>query len=456
MLVHVTPCLASDGTRGNASSPLPSTRRVGTVLWGHQRIGTPVFELSIGAPILRSRIVRLVASDGAVTAGNRSEDGLPALSWSRRVGEDGQLALRAVSVDATADGHRAYNRLLVENATPSAVAPGEWFRLDDPVLTTTVAPNSSLWCRLLDLHPTLGSVTLYIGPLEPVLLEPADAAPALEKIGRWPGSPDAARLADIWIEPRSGIGPETYLDQAERALAYAQRAAAVLGERTPVDLLLIGDPAVDGYRRGATLTGPDQWGYSPGAEQTARSGIHRLGLVVGDAVTGWVRFSEDHAAALMVVSPYELRPVHTAVRLPRWLSKHGVAVGRDGTVQVTCSGGQAHLEARDETSASTPDDVARLLRRAAHVLADLEVAGRPVVATTTVGRSPDTLHIQLSAGYTSACESSRPDLVPTRMTAETGFPGCGALLARPSGAPELGSVEDLWLHLASRPHTSVN
>jgi hypothetical protein len=394
-----------------------------------------------------SAVVRLPRSDATVVDDPGSHDGLPALVWSRRLCEGHDRRARLTVVDGTPDGRSAYDRLLVDRAAPAAVARGEWFRLDGPQLVSTAPATTAVWCRLLDLHPDLGAARVYVGALETIEVEPHAAAQLIGRLGPWPGTPDGHTLADGWIEPLHGIDPDTYLDQAERVSAFIERAAARLAAQWPVEVLLVGDPAVDGYRRGATITDPEQWGYSPGAEVAARRGLKRLGALVGAGLQRWLERARGAGAALLVVSPYELAPVHTAVRLPRWMSDHGLATAKHGPVRVLCSGGTARLELGPDVA----EDRARsLLLRAAHVLADLEVRGRPVVEEIESTAPPRRVLIRLAPGHTASCSASRPVLVPTRTTAATGLGGCGILLGSPSAAMRRApaTAEALWRALA--------
>ena len=444
----VSTTIRDDSSPLRVASPLPTRRRVGAVLWSHQPIGTPRFTVTVGEPTLRSAIVELDGHDGRSDPASGEE--LPTLRWRRPLGEDHQRVLELSVRDGSHNGHQAYDQLVVAGGEPSVVTAGAWFRLDASALLDQPPHPGSVWCRLLDLHPQLGSIRLYVGPLEPVVVTPHGALDILARLEPWPGRPDEVLLARGWVDPTFGITPDTYLTQAERAFAYVDRAATALSSKWPVDLLLVGDPAVAGYRRGATIVDPAQWGYSPGAALAARDGLERLGGLVGATVRRWSSLVDRDHDLLLVISTQELRPVHSEVRLRRWLAKHGLESGADGPLRVTCTGASVRLEVVN--SPGTTANAERLLRRAAHCLADLEVDGQPVVLAAQRGPTPLTLRVQLEAGFTSSCSRSEPVVVAAWRTAARSPAGRGVVLARGQGPPpKLATTSQLWRVLAGHP-----
>jgi predicted AlkP superfamily phosphohydrolase/phosphomutase len=193
----------------------------------------------------------------------------------------------------------------------------------------------------------------------------------------------------------------------------------------------------------------------------AGEGLKRIGRSVDLSVDAVWSNLDPARDALVVVSDHGMAPVFEEVRTNRVLADAGLLkldqsdvprIAADTPMLTTPSGACVHLylnlEGREPHGVVSQEDAPRLLRDAARVFADLDVAGRPVVEkiftraeAAAVGLdSPNSgdLVIFLAPGFAASTSLDPPVHGPSRYYGQHGYLAsydemCGMLFARGAG-----------------------
>ncbi len=380
-------------------------------------------------------------------------------------------------MDADPDGVPRYDAVavrLVDAVEWSYVGEMEWVELtfdahgpDDP------RPRRyGAWCKILHIDRMTGGLRFYRGGANRLTAYPEAFEDRLtEAIGPWPGEADM-RVADWWLDLDRGIDLDTFIEQGERLDRYLDRMAEWVLAEEDADMVLAYHSSVDVYQHAALITDPLQWAYSPGRALAGAEGLKRMGRSVDLSVASMWRALDPGRDALVVVSDHGQLPIFEVVRPNRALADAGLVTIDDAgghpriaadTPMIAYSGGAAihlylNLEGREPGGVVPPAEAAEYLRRAARVLADLEVEGRPAVEkiftrdeAAAIGlESPNTgdLVVFLAPGFAAAGGLDGPALEASRYYGQHGFLAshdemCGMLFARGVGIKRtrLGEVK---------------
>ncbi len=420
-------------------------------------------------PLLAADVVELEPAAGnPAPAAVASADGVPAHLWALALEPHGVTAatLEVAVADGTPDGVAAYDRVLVRQDPAGdwrALAAGAWFPIVIPAPTAgdAVGPAGG-WCKVLAIARD-GGVRLYRGELNRLqAYPPAFAGSLAAAVGFWPGAPDGDALESWWLDSATGIDLDTYMEQADRFADYLDRVAAFALAHERPRLLLAYHPNPDEYEHAGLLEEPAQWAYSPGHARAAAEGMKRAGTLVDRSVARLWRQLDPGRDRLVAVSDHGHLPLHDLVSLSQALADAGLVTTRevrgrlrpasDTPLAVYASGGCAHvyvnLAGREPGGVIQPEDAPGLLRRAARVLADLELDGEPVVeAIYTRGEaaaigldSPASgdLIVFLEPGFACSERLGGPVFTPSRYYGQHGYlarhdPLCGIYFVRGAG-----------------------
>ena len=434
-----------------------------------------------GPPLSGSEVFELQPEIAETTGEVPSNDGVAPLLW-RIVIDLGSSTpssheMLVALVDADPNGRPRYNAVaarLADETDWTYVGEMEWLEVGFELRAENdLRPHRyASWCKILHIDPLTGTLRFYRGGVNRLHGYPEAFEDRLvEAIGPWPGEPDRM-VADWWLDLAHGIDLDTFVEQTERLDRYLDRMAEwVLAEEDP-DLVLAYHPTIDEYLHSSLIVDKLQWAYSPGRALAAREGLKRIGRSTDDSVASLWRALEPERDALVVVSDHGQEPIWEMVRPNRALADAGfVRTVEEGgrtrvapeTPMVTVSGGAffhlyLNLAGREPGGVVTMEEAPEMLRRAARVLADLEVEGQPVVEriynrdeAAEIGLdSPSSgdLMIFLAPGFTAAGDLSGPVHEPSRYYGQHGFLAshdamCGVLFARGAGIKKtrLGEVE---------------
>ena len=461
-------------------------RRVGTLLWPGTG-GNSVARLGDfgavwpGPPLSASEIIELLPETAETTGELPSNDGLAPLLW-RVVVDLGKSIpsskeMLIALVDADPNEKPRYDTVAVRLADEidwGYVGEMEWLAVDfECQAGDDLRPHRyASWSKVLRIDRLTGALRFYRGGFNRLHAYPDDFEDRLtEAIGPWPGEPDWT-IRDWWIDLAEGIDLDTFIEQAERLDRYLDRMVEwVLAEEEP-DLVLAYHPIVDEYLHGSLITDQLQWAYSPGRALAAREGLKRIGRSVDQSVASLWQALESERDALVVVSDHGQIPIYEIVRPNRALADAGLVrtldeggrprVAPDTPMVAVSSGAAIHLylnlSGREPGGVVTEAEAPELLRRAARVLADLEIEGRPAVEkiftrneAAAIGLdSPSSgdLVVFLNPGFAASGGLDGPVLEPSRYYGQHGFLAshdemCGVLFARGAGIKKkrFGEIE---------------
>jgi predicted AlkP superfamily phosphohydrolase/phosphomutase len=422
-----------------------------------------------GPPLAGSEIVELAPDSAGTTGEVPSYDGLTPLMWSVSI-ELGQSSPERVEalvalVDADPNGLPRYDTVavrLADEAEWSYAAEMEWLELRfDARGPHDSRPRSyGAWCKVVRIDRLTGNLTFYRGGANRLHAYPEAFEDRLaEAIGPWPGEPDM-KIAAWWLDLAEGVDLDVFVEQSERLDRYLDRMAEwVLANENP-DLVLAYHPAADEYLHANLITDPLQWAFSPGRAVAAAEGLKRVGRSIDASVAATWRLLDPARDALVVVSDHGQVPIFEVVRPNRALADAGlVTISDDGgniaadTPMVAIADAAAinlylNLEGREPGGVVSAAEAAGYLQRAARVLADLQVEGRPAVEriftrdeAAAIGlRSPNSgdLVVFLAPGFAGSDELDGPALAPSRYYGQHGYLAshdemCGMLFARGAG-----------------------
>jgi hypothetical protein len=383
--------------------------RVGSLLWPSGAAATGAEAADFGLhwplrPALASAVIELDPETAGTTGELPSADGVRALAWpfvfDFGAGAEPASAEALVAlVDGNPDGRPRWDTVGVR-------APGsdDWILLGDrdwfPVDLDLRAANDDrprrwgAWSKVVHLDPLRGTIKLYRGAVWRLLAWPEDFEERLaEAIGPWPGVPDDPRLEEWWIDADAGIDLDVYLEQVERLDRWLDRAAAWVAANEDFRLLLTYHPGPDEYQHTSLIVDQDQWAWSPGRALAAAEGLKRVGRSVDLSLASLWSLLDPERDVLVAVSDHGHLPIHDEVRLNLALAGAGLVLVEEGAggawvapsspMVAVAHGAAAHvylnLAGRDLGGVVARSEAGELLLRAAKVLADLELDGRPVV-----------------------------------------------------------------------------
>ncbi len=410
-----------------------------------------------------------------------SNDGLPPLMWKLTIdlgqSTPGGVEALVALVDADPNGVPRYDAVavrLVDAVDWSYVGEMEWLELG----FEAQGPNDprprryGAWCKVLHIERMTGGLRFFRGGANRLTAYPQAFEDRLtEAVGPWPGEADMG-VAEWWLDLDRGIDLDTFIEQGERLDRYLDRMAEWVLAEEDFDLVLAYHSSVDVYQHAALITDPLQWAFSPGRALAGAEGLKRMGRSVDASVASMWRALDPGRDALVVVSDHGQLPIYEVVRPNRALADAGLLSTDDDTGRASIAadtpmiavpGGAAihlylNLEGREPGGVVPMAEAAEYLRRAARVLAELSVEGRPAVEkiftrdeAAAIGlQSPNTgdLVVFLAPGFAADSGLDGPALEPSRYYGQHGFLAshdemCGMLFARGAGIERtrLGEVK---------------
>jgi predicted AlkP superfamily phosphohydrolase/phosphomutase len=453
--------------------------RVGSLLWpaGAGAKGRDGADFGLGWPMqpaAPSAVIELDPETAGTTGELPSADGVPVLAWPLQFdfgdgAEPASVEALVALVDGNPDGKPRWDTVGIR-------APGsddwalygerDWFEVAvDLRLPDVIGENRwGAWSKIVHIDPLRGTVRLYRGAAWRTVAWPEDFENRLtEAIGPWPGAPDDRLLEDWWLDDAAGIDLDVYLEQIERLDRWIDAAAEWVAANEDFRLLLTYHPGPDEYQHTSLIVEENQWAYSPGRALAAHEGLKRLGRSVDRSLAALWALLDPERDVLVAVSDHGQLPIHDEVRLNIALAKAGlvrVEEGDQGRAWVApssamvsvSSGSTAHiylnLKGRDLGGVVERSTAGELLLRAAKVLADLEVDGRPVVEKVfardelaAIGLdhpASGDLVVFLAPGFAASNGLSGDPVIPSRYYGQHGFLAhhdamCGMLFARGAG-----------------------
>ncbi len=434
-----------------------------------------------GPPLASSEVFELDPATADTTGEVPSNDGLEPLLWRLAI-ELGSAApdrqeLLVALVDADPNGRPRYDAIamrLADETDWDYVGEMEWLEIDfEARAADDLRPRLyGAWCKVLHIDRFTGALRFYRGEVNRLHAYPDAFEDRLtEAIGPWPGEPDRA-VADWWLDLSQGIDLDTFIEQGERLDRYFDRMTEWVISEEDADLVLAYHSSLDVYLHNGLITNQLQWAYSPGRALAAQEGLKRMGRSIDTSIATLWRALDPERDALVVVSDHGQLPIFEVVRPNSALAEAGLVrvVDNDGrrriapdTPMVAVTGGTfihiyLNLSGRESGGVVAMDEAPELLRRAARVLADLEVEGRPAVEkivsrkeAAAIGLdhpSSGDLMVFLAPGFAASGGLEGPPLEPSRYYGQHGFLAshdemCGVLFARGVGIKKkrLGEVE---------------
>jgi predicted AlkP superfamily phosphohydrolase/phosphomutase len=256
----------------------------------------------------------------------------------------GHVEVFVLALDTTNDQKENYDTWLL-NRVKAADAGAGMLRLDtwatvviDPLLQGTAS------FKVVDANPA--NFVVYQSAVMINQVAPSELA---REVTQQFGAPPAPADSDAF--ERGWIDAGTYLQMAERQLAWQMTAATYLHNRYKPDLLVLRLTTIDDTARELLLLEPRQPNFSARAPYYA-SIVKRAYEVVDAALNQFYVQMDFNAQTLMVVSEQGLAPVHTVVNLNRvLLERRWLTLQRNSTVLDTAqtkayaeaNGGMAHI-----------------------------------------------------------------------------------------------------------------
>jgi len=453
--------------------------RVGSLLWPAGAGGTGGEAADFGLrwpirPALESAVIELAAENAGTTGELPSADGVQALAWPFVFdfgdgAEPASVEVLVALVDGNPDGKPRWDTVGIrapETGDWALYGERDWFEVGVELrLPDVLGMNHwGAWSKIVHIDPLHGRLRLYRGAMWRTIGWPEDFENALtEAIGPWPGAPDDRKLEEWWLEAADGIDLDVYLEQIERLDRWIDDAATWVAANEDFRLLLTYHPGPDEYQHTSLIVEEDQWAWSPGRALAAAEGLKRVGRSVDRSLAHLWTLLDPERDVLVAVSDHGHLPIHDEVRINLALAEAGlvlVEAGEGGRAWVAPSspmvsvsrGAAAHiylnLKDRDMGGVVASAEAGELLLRAAKVLADLDVDGRPMVEKVVsrdelaeIGLdhpASGDLVVFLAPGFAASNRLSGDVIAPTRYYGQHGFLAhhdgiCGMLFARGAG-----------------------
>lgn len=460
--------------------------RVGTLAWPGADAGAldRIGDFGVvwpGPPLARSEVREFDPETAETTGEVPSNDGLPPLLWRLRFdlgsATPGDQELLIALVDADPNGRPRYDAVAMRLADEDDwryVGEMEWADIAFEARAEEDFRSHlyGSWCKVLYIDRFTGALRFYRGEVNRLHAYPDAFEDRLtEAIGPWPGEPDRA-VADWWLDLAQGVDLDTFIEQGERLNRYIDRMTEWVLTEEDVDLLLAYHSPLDVYLHGSLIVDELQWAYSPGRALAANEGLKRMGRSIDRSIDSLWHNLEPEKDALVVVSDHGQLPIFEVVRPNKALADAGLVrlveeegrprVAPDTPINAVTSGAMIHLylnlAGREPGGIVTMAEAPEFLRRAARVLADLEVEGKPAVEkiftreeAASIGLdhpSSGDLVVFLSPGFAADGNLEGPALEPSRYYGQHGFLAshdemCGVLFARGAGIKKkrFGEVE---------------
>ena len=436
--------------------------RVGSLLWpaGAAGTGRDAADFGLGWPLrpaAPSAVIDLDPENAGTTGELPSADGVRTLAWPMVFDfadgtEPESVEVLVALVDGNPDGKPRWDTVGIR-------APGssdwtlhgerDWFEIGLELRVPDVIGRNrwGAWSKIVHIDPVRGTLRLYRGAVWRTIAWPEDFENALtEAIGLWPGAPDDPRLEDWWLDAAAGIDLDVYIEQIERLDRWVDAAAAWVVANDEFRLLLTYHPGPDEYQHTSLIVDEDQWAWSPGRALAAAEGLKRVGRSVDRSLASLWSLLDPERDLLVAVSDHGHLPIHDEVRLNIALADAGLVtleaggrgrpwVAPSSPMVSVSSGAAAHiylnLKGRDVGGVVASTDAGEMLLRAAKVLADLELDGRPVVEKI-FGRdelaeigldhpASGDLVVFLNPGFAASNRLVGNALTPTRYYGQHGF-----------------------------------
>ena len=484
------PAGAALGSRTNGFNAVPEVPtlwsaarveglRVGSLLWpaGAGAKGRDAADFGLGWPMrpaAPSAVIELDPETAGTTGELPSADGVAVLAWPLHFdfgdgAEPASVEALVALVDGNPDGKPRWDTVGIRApGTDDWALYGErdWFEVGLELRLPDVLGENrwGAWSKIVHIDPLRGTIRLYRGAMWRTIGWPEDFEDRLtEAIGPWPGAPDDHPLADWWLDDAAGIDLDVYIEQIERLDRWIDAAAEWVTANEDFRLLLTYHPGPDEYQHTSLIVETDQWAWSPGRALAADEGLKRVGRSVDRSLAAlWSLLDPEHDV-LVAVSDHGHLPIHDVVHLNIALAKAGLVRIEEGdqgrawvapsSLMVSVSSGSAaniylNLKGRDVGGVVERSTAGELLLRAAKVLADLEVDGRPVVEKVyardelaAIGLdhpSSGDLVVFLEPGFAASNGLSGDAITPSRYYGQHGFLAshdevCGMLFARGVG-----------------------
>ena len=434
-----------------------------------------------GPPVSPSEIIEFKPDIAETTGEVPSSDGLSPLMWrfSINLGSStpDRVEVLVALVDSNPDGRPRYDTVAVRRTDGvdwSYAGEMEWleiaFEAQGP---DDLRPRRyGAWCKVLHVDRLTGGMRFYRGGANRLTAYPDSFEDRItEAIGPWPGEADRM-VADWWLDLAHGIDLDTFVEQTERLDRYLDRMIAWVLAEEDADLIFVYHSSADVYQHASLIVDTMQWAFSPGRVLAAEEGLKRVGRSIDRSVASIWNSLDPQRDALVVVSDHGQIPIFDVVRPNRALADAGMVtiIDDDGhsrpspdTPMLAITGGAffhlyLNLEGREPGGVVSEAEAPELLRRAARVLADLEVEGRPAVeriftrkeagAVGLDSPSSGDLIVFLAPGFAASSGFDGPALEPSRYYGQHGFLAshdemCGMLFARGAGVQRthLGEIQ---------------
>ncbi|MEJ2580198.1 MAG: alkaline phosphatase family protein [Acidobacteriota bacterium] len=424
-----------------------------------------------GPPVSPSEIIEFKPDIAETTGEVPSSDGLSPLMWrfSINLGSStpDRVEVLVALVDSNPDGRPRYDTVAVRRTDGvdwSYAGEMEWLEIAfDAQGPDDLRPRRyGAWCKVLHVDRMTGGMRFYRGGANRLTAYPDSFEDRItEAIGPWPGEADRM-VADWWLDLAHGIDLDTFVEQTERLDRYLDRMLGWVLAEEDADLVFVYHSSADVYQHASLIVDTMQWAFSPGRVLAAEEGLKRVGRSIDRSVASIWNSLDPQRDALVVVSDHGQIPIFEVVRPNRALADAGmVTIIDDGghsrpspdTPMLAITGGAffhlyLNLEGREPGGVVSEAEAPELLRRAARVLADLEVEGRPAVeriftrkeagAVGLDSPSSGDLVVFLTPGFAASGGLDGPALEPSRYYGQHGFLAshdemCGMLFARGAG-----------------------
>ena len=453
--------------------------RVGSLLWpaGAGATGDGAADFGLRWPLrpaTPSVIIELDPESAGTTGELPSADGVQTLAWPLVFdfgdgAEPASIEVLVALVDGNPDGKPRWDTVGIrapESGDWALFGERDWFEVGVELRLPHVLGKNhwGAWSKIVHIDPVRGTLRLYRGAMWRTIAWPEDFENSLTKaIGPWPGAPDDRKLEDWWLDAADGIDLDVYLEQIERLDRWIDDAAAWVAANEEFRLLLTYHPGPDEYQHTSLIVEKDQWAWSPGRALAAAEGLKRVGRSVDRSLAHLWSLLDPERDVLVAVSDHGHLPIHDEVRLNLALAGAGLVLVEEGdggralvspsSPMVSVSSGAAahiylNLKGRDVGGVVESAEAGELLLRAAKVLADLSLDGRPVVEKVfsrnelaEIGLdhpASGDLVVFLASGFAASNRLSGDVITPTRYYGQHGFLArhdalCGMLFARGAG-----------------------
>jgi len=410
-----------------------------------------------------------------------SADGLHAIGWSLRMGRgETRVSIEAAVFDGNPDGRPRFDSVAIrvgEDREWRFFRDRDWFEVRRSLSGGTGRPNMDArgWSRVLHLDHDTGAMRIYLGEFNSLKAYPEEfRSRLLEEFGPWPGTPDGFALAEWWLDDSRGIDLDTYIEQVERLDRWLDAIAGWVMTHEDFRLLIAYHPSPDEYEHAGLIREKSQMAFSEGRAFAARAAMNRVGRSTDRSTAALFQAIDPSRDTLVVVSDHGLMPIHHEVLINRALADAGLLLSRqehgrerlskETPMAAYSAGACAHLylnlQGREPGGVVTPAGADELLRKAARVLADLNLDGEAVIekiySRDELGplrlNNPNAgdLVIFAAPGYSFSSRLDGPAIRPSKYYGQHGYLNhydalCGIFMARggPAGRGELDEISAL-------------